>query len=354
MGEEKGRANREAYPSLDPARIMVAKPTHIQRRQRCFATACGQLGWCRYWAARSPRLLPPKPPAMRRHAGKLRALLTRNPPDEDPAVLSCAILAVVRAGVPEDLDRLATYMQSYVFGEDFAVPPEMPTNPSAGTCAFKELMRSIAECDTAFAEELLVLYARSIFDAERAPRDRAPRLRRAYIFLALGCLHPKTNGTYSLLDKELDAGAADGSVTWRNTVATERLSCRWSASGTRTRRRFSAGKMFRDSLEWAGALNLDIWLSCLAKESDKPAELRTVVLACRAGVTAKVQGRNPAERRKLQEQILKYLVERQIVRGTGDIIFEYPGYDNVPVATRDKLLKVVSAADRTKFSREGR
>ena len=283
--------------------------------------------------------------------GQAWAVLTRNPPEEDPAVLSRAILAVVCAGVPEDLDRLATYMQSHVFGEDFAIPPEAPTNPSAGTCAFKELMRSIAECDTAFAEELLVLYARSIFDAERAPSDRAPRLRRAYIFLALGCLHPKTNGTYSLLDKEL---------AWRGWPTSVRDLAKHGGDGDAFQSLVSIGderaagilrrEMFRDPLEWVGALNLDIWVSCLAGERDKPANFELLFSLAEQAPPAKVQGRILPNAARLQERVLTYLVERQVRRGTAGSIFVYPGYDNVPLATRDKLLKVVSAADRTKFS----
>ena len=129
--------------------------------------------------------------------GQAWAVLTRDPPEKDPAVLSRAILAVVCAGVPEDLDRLATYMQSDDFGKAFAIPPRPQLlAPTIGTCPFKELMRSIAECDTSFAEELLVLYAHSSFISP-------DWFRRSYVLQALGCLHPKTNGTYSLLDKDL-------------------------------------------------------------------------------------------------------------------------------------------------------
>ena len=100
--------------------------------------------------------------------------------------------------------------------------------------------------------------------------------------------------------------------------------------------------MFSDPPEWAGALNLDIWLSGIAKGRGKPANFELLF---------SLAGQVPNTRS--QERILTYLAERQVRRGTGGIIFEYPGYDNLPIATRDKLLKVVSAADRTKFRSKG-
>jgi hypothetical protein len=42
--------------------------------------------------------------------------LTRKPLEEDATVLTRAILDIVRARNPEDLDKLATYMQSEEFG----------------------------------------------------------------------------------------------------------------------------------------------------------------------------------------------------------------------------------------------
>jgi tetratricopeptide (TPR) repeat protein len=262
--------------------------------------------------------------------GQAWAVLTRNPPEEDPAVLSRAILAVVRARVPEDLDRLATYMQSHVFGEDFAIPPEPQLLlPTLGTCPFKELMRSIAECDTSFAEELLVLYAQSGFISQERPIDHEHRFRRSYVLQALGCLHPKTDGTYSLLDKELmplprrqGEPIDEDAFTSLVSIGDER------AAGILRR------EAFPDPRNWA-----ETRVSGLAKGRDKPANFELLFSLAQQASAA-----------RSQERVLTYLVERQVRRGTGGIIFVYPGYDNVPLATRDKLLKVVSAADRTKFS----
>ena len=275
--------------------------------------------------------------------GQAWAVLTRDPPEEDPAVLSRAILDVVRAGFPEDLDRLATYMQSYVFGEDFAIPPRPQILlPTSGTCPFKELMRSIAECDTPFAEELLVLYARSDFISQDRLGDREHQFRRSYVLQALGCLHPKTNGTYSLLGKELIGAPTVTTDPYR--VLTKYGTDEYAfqalvsigderAAGVLRREMFRAG-------DWPR--HLDIWVSDLAKGRQKPANFELLLsLAEQTSSTT------------WQERILPYLVERQIRRGSEGTVFEYPAYDSLPVSTRDKLLKVVSAADQHQIHPKG-
>jgi len=207
-------------------------------------------------------------------------------------------------------------------------------------------MWSIAECDTSSAEELLVLYARGAFAAEPSPRDREHRFRRDYIFQALGRLHPRTNGTYSLLDKEWTErsgppGGADPhdffATFGGNTNAFQALVSIGDERSAGILRR----EMFNDARDWAAIPNLETWLSEIAKHRDKPANFELLFSLVKDAPSAQTR-----------ERILPYLVQRQIRRGTG-LIHVYPGYDNLPVATREKLLKVVNAADRTKFSQKG-
>jgi len=272
------------------------------------------------------------------------AALTREPLEKDPALLSSAIIAIVRAAVPEDLDRLATYMQTDGFAEAFAIPSQLRM-PTLGTCPFKELLSSIAECESSFAEELLVIYARRALDTERVPRDRVARLRRGYIFQALGHSRPKTIGTYSFLCREMSwkgwaRGAGDLMQREGDSDAFSSLVSIGDDRAAEMLRR----EMFSDPQEWTRTpvLLLDPWVSDMAMARDKPANFALLFSLAQEARTE-----------ELQERILMYLVERQILRGSEAIIFKYPGYDKLPAVTRESMLKVVNAADRSKFSPKG-
>jgi hypothetical protein len=123
-------------------------------------------------------------------------VLTRHSDKRDPKELSKAVLDIVHAAHEEDLDKLLDYMQSEEFDRAFAFPKNAPDWQGQ---PFSKLMLAIAKSNRMFSEELLVQYAHSnrVFGRYTAT-DSQQYHRSISVVWAMGYLHPRTTGTYSL------------------------------------------------------------------------------------------------------------------------------------------------------------
>ena len=176
-------------------------------------------------------------------------------------------------------------MQSYVFGEAFAVPP------AKEMCPFGDLMRSIAECDTLLAEELLVLYAHSDFVSH-------DRFRRSYVLQALGYLHPKTVGTYSLLAREMvPQPSPEGPKDFRDFLL--HSDGHYAGDSLRSLVRIADDRaagvirsvLFSDPGAWTKSPSLDFFLGTIAAGRREPANFGLLVTLAKDAPDPDMQGR---------------------------------------------------------------
>jgi hypothetical protein len=259
------------------------------------------------------------------------AVLTRHSDKRDPKELSKAVLDIVHAGHEEDLDKLLDYMQSEEFDRAFAFPTKR--RGSLLSYPFSVLMRQIAQCDTMFAEELLVRYAQSDSVFGEGRRGRPENQARAIVVDdAVGRLHPRTNGTYSFLARQMGAPFRYGAIAPLQSLV--RIGDERAAGVIRR-------KILGASTDFAKAENWDLVWEVIAMGRDRPAMFGLLL-------SLAVQAPNPG----LREKILANLVQRlpNPIDPDDRPSEEFPSYERLPVATRHQLLQLVSAADTKGFS----